>query len=506
MKKLLMLILLVVITSCASVEEPKDSQNPEKEVTPQKETIVKPAKAEIIVAYKNNDLEKMKTFSNEEIATQFFKLYNQKKFEKFIIFSNTQLKKALPPEKINDFFNNLYETCGEISNNGKSKKLGKSVFSNTVVCKKGKNFNFRFYLDEDNRLAGYWVTEPIQFPKITEQTTVADIAKAITSKDMVAGVVIGTYLNGEEKTYAFGYNSIKDKTPANENLIFEIGSITKTFTAAILLQLEAEGKLNVDDPVQKYLPENVKMPIFEGDDTQITFKHISSHTSGLPRMPSNFKKYEKDILNPYADYPIEAIYEFINDYKMIRKPGETYEYSNLGMGFLGNILVKIDGKESYEEMIQERIFKPLGMTSSTVELSKIDKEMVAKPHNSGKEVKNWDIPSMAGAGAIKSNAHDMLKYIKALVENTHPKIINKKVLTEIKLVNKDVYACFNWTKIHRTDGTKTYSHGGATGGYTAGIVFDKENKVGVIILTNDNEQTGGAVNKIIQILLKKYDN
>lgn len=498
-RHLIFILLNIFILSCAIVEKPNNDAQPK----PKKE-VVQPKTPEIIAAYESNDVKKMKTFSNEEIAAQFFKFYNKNEYEKFLIFYNIQMKEALPSEKTNNVFNSFYKTCGELSDIGESKKVGKSSFSNIVKCKKGKNIKFSFYVDENNRLAGLWLTEPIQFPNINENTTVTDIAKAITGQNMKAGIVIGTYLNGEEKTVAFGYNSIKDKTPINEDMIFEIGSITKTFTAAILLQLEAEGKLSVDDPVQKYLPENVKMPTFEGDDTQVTFKHIASHTSGLPRMPANFKKYEKDPKNPYANYPVEAMYEFINSYKMTRKPGETYEYSNFAMGFLGNILVKIDGKESYEEMIQERIFRPLGMTSSTVELSKVDKTMLAKPHNSGKEVKNWDLPSFAGAGAIKSNAHDMLKYIKALIEKTHPKILPEKMFTELHIVEKDVFACFNWGKAYYPYGTR-YGHRGATGGYSTHIHIDRENKAGVIILTNYTENFEDTARKILQILLKKYD-
>lgn len=510
MKKLLMLIFLVIITSCASVEKPEDSQKHEKEVVPQKEP-AQPVVADIIEAYEKNDLEKIKTFSNQDIANQFFKFYNKKEYEKFLIFYNDKMKEAFPLEKINDINNRFFQACGIISDIGESKKTSESSFSNTVQCEKGKDFdkfNFLFVLDPNKRIAGLWIkpaVEPIKFPQINEQTTVAEVAKAITSREKIAGIVIGTYLNGEEKTYAFGYNSIKDKTPMTENMIFEIGSITKTFTAAIMLQLEAEGKLNVDDPVQKHLPENVKMPTFEGDDTQITFKHLSSHTSGLPRMPTNFAKYSKDPINPYADYPVDGMYEFLNGYKLIRKPGEKFEYSNLAVGLLGNLLVKIDGKKNYEELIQERIFKPLGMNSSTTLSSKVNKETLAIPHNGGHQTKNWDLDAMAGAGAIKSDAKDMLKYIKALVESTNPEILPEKMFTEITTMDKDVYMCFNWAKVHRPDGSKVFSHRGGTGGYITHILFDKENKAGVIILTNDSEDTGEAAYKILHILLKKYD-
>ena len=510
MRNLFALIIILVVSSCASVEKPEDSQKHGKEVIPQKEP-AQPVVAKIITAYEKNDLKKMKTFSNEDIATQFFKFYNQKEYEKFLLFYNTKMKEALPAEKTKATYSRFFKACGVISDIGESKKTAKAVFTNTVKCEKDKEFdkfNFIFVLDPENRIAGIYIqptTDPIKFPKINEKSIVDDIAKAITSRKKIAGIVIGTYLNGEEKTYAFGYNSIKDKTPVKENMIFEIGSITKTFTAAILLQLEAEGKLNVDDPIQKYLPENVKIPTFPGDDTQITFKHIASHTSGLPKMPTNLAKYTKDPANPYANYPVEGIYEFINSYKLTRKPGETYEYSNIAVGLLGNILVKIDGKESYEEMIQERIFKPLGMNSSTTLISKVNKDLLAVPHSGGHKTSNLIDESMAAAGAIKTDAKDMLKYIKALIENTHPKILPEKMFTELHLWKKDSALCFFWGKSVDPNGITIYGHAGGTLGYTADLRFDKENKAGVIILSNDSEATGEAARKILQILLKKYD-
>ena len=502
MKKLLLVIALLVISSCGSVEKTKDEPTPAQ--TDKKDKTVTISESEIITAYKTG--KEIKGYSFQEVADEIVKLYNSEDYRKINIFFNDDMEKALPPEKTEAFCKRVNSECGKMTHEKEGKLIGNEAIVLPVQCEKDRKMNLIVSLNKENRIQGFFIkpaVEPIQFPKITEKTTVADIAKAITSRKRTAGIVIGTYLNGEEKTEAFGYNSIKNKTPVNEDMIFEIGSITKTFTAAILLQLEAEGKLNIDDPVQKYLPENVKMPTFPGDDTQITFRHIASHTSGLPEWPTNLGKYVKDTANPLADYPVEAMYESLNNYELSRKPGEKFEYSSLTMGLLGNILVKIDGKESYEQMIQERIFRPLGMTNSTTKLSKVNRNILAKPHDSGKEVKNWDDMSMAGAGAIKTDAKDMLKYIKALIEKTHPKILPEKMFTEIQLYKKDMYMCFNWMKFHNSDGTKAFGHKGGTGGYTADLLFDKDNKAGVIILTNDREPTADAAKKILQILLKK---
>ena len=443
-----------------------------------------------------------------DVAIEIFNRYNQGKYREINKFFNKNMNKVLPPEKTESFCRKIHGTCGEMVSILNGKKLSSETFSYPVFCENKKQKNLVISLDKDKKIQGFWIKDtlkPVKFPKITAKSTVEDIAKAVTDHKNTAGIVIGTYLNGKEKTYSFGYNSKKDKTPISKELLFEIGSITKTFTAAIAVQLENEGKLKLTDNIQQYLPEGVKMPKFSGDNTEITFNHILTHFSALPRMPENFGKYLKAEENPFANYPEQAIYDFLNDYKLTRKPGEKYEYSNLAMGLLGNILAKIDGKESYEELLQERIFKPLGMKNSTVERKKVDENNLAIPHADGVVTSYWDIPSLAGAGAVKSTLGDMQKYLKALIEDSHPELFSKKLFQVQKDVENDMSVCLSWFKIKKNN-IEVLWHNGGTGGFLSEIIFDRENKAGVIILRNDNEFTDVAGNKIMQILLKKYDD
>ena len=509
MKKLLLgLLIFLFITGCGSVERTKNEHKPAQ--TDKKDKTVAISESEIVAVYQAGKEYSGKTmeFSYQNVADEIVRLYNSGNYREINVFFNENMdKNFLPPEKTEVFCKQVNAGCGKMIPDKKGKKIGPQTFMLPFKCEKGMEMNLVFSLNKENRIQGFWIKSAdysIKYPEITEKTTVEDIVKTIADSPKTAGVVVGAYLNGEEKIYAAGLSSIKSKTPISENMIFEIGSITKTFTSAILLQLEKEGKLELTDPIQKYLPENVKMPTFQGDDTQITFEHISTHFSGLPRMPSNFDKYVKDPTDPYAEYPVEDIYEFLNGYKLTREPGETFEYSNLAVGLLGNLLVKIDDRKNYEELIQERIFKPLKMTSSTTELSKVDKKLLAKPHQSGNETKNWNFPAMAGAGAIKSNVQDILKYLKTLIEGTHPEIINEKLLISQRKIDENVSISYSWFRIKHEDGTETYFHNGATGGYSATLMFDRKNKAGVVILTNDDENSDAAAKKILQILLKKY--
>ena len=146
--------------------------------------------------------------------------------------------------------------------------------------------------------------------------------------------------------------------------MFEIGSITKVFTAAILADMVARGQVRLDDPVAQLLPATVKVPSRNG--RRITLLDLATQSSGLPRLPTNFAP--KDSANPYADYGDQQLYDFLSGYELPRDPGATYEYSNLGMGLLGHALARKAGM-SYEQLVSRRVLAPLGMKETAITLS-----------------------------------------------------------------------------------------------------------------------------------------
>src|SRR6185312_474124 len=160
------------------------------------------------------------------------------------------------------------------------------------------------------------------------------------------GIVVGIIDPHGRRVVSYGSLDKGDKRPLNGDTLFEIGSITKVFTALLAADMAQRGELELDDPVQKYLPAAVKMPQRNGK--QITLIDLATHTSGLPRMPENFRP--KDPNNPYADYTVEALYSFLTSYELHRDIGIKYLYSNLGFGLLGQALAQRAGVD-YEKLV-----------------------------------------------------------------------------------------------------------------------------------------------------------
>jgi serine-type D-Ala-D-Ala carboxypeptidase/endopeptidase len=295
-------------------------------------------------------------------------------------------------------------------------------------------------------------------------------------------IVVGIIDKEGPHYFNFGNKSTNGEE-ANEHTIYEIGSITKVFTATLLSQQVIDGKLKLEDPIKKYLPPQVKIP--QRGASEITFGNLSDNTSGLPRMPSNFSP--SDPGNPYADYTVDQMYSFLSGYELTRDVGSAYEYSNLAQGLLGYILA-LNAGVTYESLMIKTIAKPLGMNETKITLDKKMKKNLAMGHNAGVEVENWDIPTLAGAGAIRSSTHDMLKFISANLGflKTHLQAAMKKAheVRHDKAGGMRVGLGWNITKGKNGD---VIWHNGGTGGYMTFAGFVKETGEGVVVLTNSKE-------------------
>jgi CubicO group peptidase (beta-lactamase class C family) len=188
----------------------------------------------------------------------------------------------------------------------------------------------------------------------------AEIAAAIKSRveaKKAVGMVVATIeSDGSSSMAAFG-NAGPGARSLDADSVFEIGSITKVFTAILLADMADRGEVKLDDPVALHLAADVRIP--ERGGRKITLLDLSTHSSGLPRMPDNLSP--SDPLNPYADYTFTQMFEFLGRYKVTREIGAEFEYSNLGVGLLGVALSRRAGK-SYEALVRERILNPLAWT------------------------------------------------------------------------------------------------------------------------------------------------
>jgi D-alanyl-D-alanine-carboxypeptidase/D-alanyl-D-alanine-endopeptidase len=178
-------------------------------------------------------------------------------------------------------------------------------------------------------------------PNIFQPTTVPSndeireiLVKRIDQQKQAVGIVVGVIEPTGRRVVAYGNLAAGDPRTLDGDTIFEIGSVTKVFTSLLLADMVNRKEVALDDPAAKYLPESVKMP--ERNGKSITLLDLSTHRSGLPPLPSNFKL--KDPYNPYGDYNVDDLYQFLSGYTLARDPGSEFEYSNLGAGLLGHLL------------------------------------------------------------------------------------------------------------------------------------------------------------------------
>jgi CubicO group peptidase (beta-lactamase class C family) len=311
------------------------------------------------------------------------------------------------------------------------------------------------------------------------------------------GIVVGVIEPTGRRIVAYGSLDKGDKRPLDGDTVFEIGSVTKVFTSLLLADMVQRGEVALTDPVSKYLPAGVKMP--ERGGRQITLQDLATHTSGLPRLPSNLTP--KDPANPYADYSVEQLYQFLSSYELTRDVGSQYEYSNLGGGLLGHVLARRAGMD-YEILVRSRIFAPLGMTSTGIGLSPEMKARLAVGHDDKLvSVANWDLPTLAGAGALRSTANDMLiflganlGYIKSPLAPAMAAMLTVRRPTGVP----GLEIALGW-HISTRDSHEIIWHNGGTGGYRSYIGYEPKNGVGVVILSN--AETAAGVDDIGQHLL-----
>ena len=296
-------------------------------------------------------------------------------------------------------------------------------------------------------------------------------------------IVVGIIDKDGPRYFTFGTKTVGGQA-VNEHTIYEIGSISKTFTGILLAQMALEGKLKVEDPTQTHLPEAVKIPTRGGK--QITLGQLSDHTSSLPRLPGNLAP--KNAANPYSDYTTEQLYDFINAHTLARDIGSTFDYSNLAAGLLGHIL-SLKAGLTYENLMIKKIALPLGMKETKVSFNKPMMQNLAMGHSNGKQVSNWDLPTLGGAGAIRSSLYDMLRYVGANMGLQKSKFYPAMQLSHKARHDKaggGTRVGLAWFIAKGAEGDIIW-HNGGTGGYRTFAGFVKETGIGVVVLTNSDK-------------------
>jgi serine-type D-Ala-D-Ala carboxypeptidase/endopeptidase len=319
-----------------------------------------------------------------------------------------------------------------------------------------------------------------------------DLAEALKTGELTpstgAGVSIAVVEHGIRRVFSYGV--------AKADSIFEIGSISKTFTGLVLSQMVTQGKVKFDDPVRELLPAGT---VAKPAGSEITLLDLATQHSGLPRMPDNFTP--ADQANPYADYYAANMYAFLAK-QGVGKPKKTeFLYSNLGFGLLGQSLAVRSGT-TYSALLAEEVTGPIGMRDTAILLSPDQQARFIGGHDSEhRPAHAWDLGAFAGAGAIRSTAGDMLTYLEA---NLHPESFKTEnassaattlsaALVQSHKLRADAMGGMRIALAWFFEpGSGAYWHNGGTGGYSSFAFFNPKEDCAAVVLLNSASNDGYA--------------
>ncbi len=286
-------------------------------------------------------------------------------------------------------------------------------------------------------------------------------------------------IDGAQTTFiGLGAVQLGGEAPAPDTL-YEIGSITKTFTGLLLADAVVRGEVELEAPAQRYLPAQVSLPTFGLAGAPILLEHLSTHRSGLPSFPSNAPV--ADPLDPYADYTDELMYGFLNNYTLSRAPGAAFEYSNLAVGLLGHILAQT-ATTTYEALLAERVLAPLSLLDTAVELSQAQRARFAPAYDHDLEpILPWELGALKAAGALRSSARDMERYARAIMQPTALAQAIALAAQPRTAVEQSLDIGLGWFV---AEGGGLLFHGGATGGYRAFLALLPGESKAVFVATN----------------------
>ena len=314
------------------------------------------------------------------------------------------------------------------------------------------------------------------------------LAERIDAQQQSVGIVVGVLEPGGRRVISYGHPAKGDPRRVDGDTVFEIGSITKVFTALLLSDAVERGEVSLSDPVSRYLPASVKVP---QRGRAITLGDLASHVSGLPRLPTNMASTNPR--NPYADYTVDQLYAFLSGYELPRDAGAQYQYSNLGGGLLGHVLALRAGM-SYEALVESRITRPLGMTSTRITLSDDMRGRLASGYDATLQpASNWDLPTLAGAGALRSTVNDLLLFLSAAMGERPTPLA--KAFAAMTTARRPAGAApaleiaLGW-HVWTANGHDVVWHNGGTAGYRTFIGFDPRAHTAVVALSNAGTPAG----------------
>lgn len=278
---------------------------------------------------------------------------------------------------------------------------------------------------------------------------------------------------------------------------FEIGSVSKTMTAALLADLIVQGKGSLDDPLDDWLPPGHRAPEFEGQ--KILLRHIVTHTSGLPVVPDFSTAKSMD--NPYAQVDVASVLKTLSTAKLTRAPGTQYEYSNYAMMLLSALIARRAGSD-FETLMRTRLFAPAGMDGAFINQMPSGIRPAQGHLPNGQPASAWDFQTdVSGVGGVKATLDDMVRYLQAQLGQDVSSITPALRLSQQPVeTGSPVPMAMNWM-LAPLDDRRVFVHEGGTGGFSAFAAFDLKTQRGVVVLSDTALTTIGGLGSLGNHLL-----
>ncbi len=345
---------------------------------------------------------------------------------------------------------------------------------------------------------GAWLAAVLFTSQIGRADQVDKYLKSQMQEHRIPGLALKIIRNGKTiKTAAYGLANLELSVPVKPETVFEIGSVTKQFTAAGILMLAQEGKLSVDDQISKYLKDTPEAW------ANVTIRHLLTHTSGI-------KSYTGlDGFQVWRHLTQEQFIKAIGKEPMEFSPGDSWKYCNTGFNLLGYIIENVTGK-NYWDFMAERVFKPLGMQATTKRLFSLVITNRASGYEQADHVwinRDCDLTEVFSAGAIASTVGDLAKWNGSLdTDRLLTPASKAQMWTPVKLNDgKTRKYGFGWN-LDTLEGHKNIGHGGSTSGFSASIQRFPDDHLAVIILTNTDEEIATTLAKKVATLLFAKSN
>lgn len=323
-------------------------------------------------------------------------------------------------------------------------------------------------------------------------------ADSLYKTEKLPGIFIGVLNNGERSYFNFGFADPDKKIPFDSSTLFEIGSITKTFTAYVLESVLSEQNISDSSSITTYLPDSVKI---NKALEKISFLSLLNHTSGLPRLPENMDLYS-NAMSPYDDYTAVDLYSYLKT--CIPNPDGKSSYSNLGAGLAGVLAEKI-ARKPYHILLNEYIFTPFKIVyHSDSSIESVTNKAQGYFMNTDNKAVYWKADVLAPAGGLKCSANEMLSYLQSmsLPVNTKATQIITDLLKPTIAIAPEMKVAKAWHTFEKKEEPTIYWHNGGTYGFSTFAGFIKEKNMAVIVVINQFNKNNFSDRLGIEIIKK----